>query len=61
MEDYQKTYSIKALNKFLENTFELAFGDDAINKAHTMHDVVEKLREFSDKANHYDELVEESK
>jgi hypothetical protein len=36
--------------EFIENVFELAFGDDAINKGYTYHEVLVKLREFSDKA-----------
>lgn len=59
--DYQKDYEISALNNFLRDTFEIAFGDDAIKKEYTMYEVIAKLREFSDKAQHYDELVEESK
>lgn len=46
--NYQKEYSIYALNRFLEDVFEIAFGDDAINKEYTMIEVVEKLRQFSD-------------
>ena len=47
MEDYQKSYSKKALNTFLEKTFEIAFGDDAINKGYTMKEVVGKLDEYN--------------
>ena len=36
--------------EFIENVFELAFGDDAINKGYTYREVLVKLREFSDKA-----------
>lgn len=36
--------------QFLEEVFEIAFGDDAINKGYTYAEVVAKLREFSDKA-----------
>jgi len=35
---------------FLEEVFELAFGDDALNKEYTNAEVLVKLREFSDKA-----------
>ena len=48
MENYQQAFSKKALNIFLEKTFEIAFGDDAINKSYTMKQVVDRLREFSD-------------
>jgi len=50
MKNYQNQYSKIALNMFLDKVFEVAFGDDAINKDYTMIEVVEKLREFSDKA-----------
>jgi len=59
LKNHQRAFTTRALNKFLEETFELAFGDGAIDKYH-MFEVVEKLKEFSDKAQHYDELVEES-
>ena len=36
--------------EFVEDIFELAFGDDAINKEYTYDEVLVKLREFSDKA-----------
>jgi len=48
MENFQQAFSKKALNTFLEKTFEIAFGDDAINKSYTMKEVVDRLREFSD-------------
>jgi len=57
--NYQQAYSKKALNLFLENTFDLAFGDDAINKNYNMIDVVEKLRQFSDSSQEaFDLLLE---
>ena len=37
-------------NEFIENVFEIAFGDNAINRNFTYEEVVEKLREFSDNA-----------
>ena len=36
--------------EFVEDVFELAFGDDAINKGYTCDEVLIKLKEFSDKA-----------
>jgi len=33
---------------FIENVFEIAFGDDAINKDYSREEVLIKLREFSD-------------
>ena len=38
----------KQINKFVEDVFELAFGDDAINRDFTLDEVLAKLREFSD-------------
>ena len=35
--------------EFIENVFEIAFGDNAINKDFSEKEVLEKLREFSDK------------
>jgi hypothetical protein len=36
--------------KFIERVFELAFGDNAIERDYTREEVLEKLREFSDNA-----------
>ena len=36
--------------QFIEDVFELAFGDDAINREFTFDEVLVKLREFSDAA-----------
>ncbi len=38
------------LDDFIEEVFELAFGDDAINKGFSVDDVLNELRSFSDKA-----------
>tara|TARA_R100000541_G_scaffold13587_3_gene22551 strand:+ start:846 stop:1079 length:234 start_codon:yes stop_codon:yes gene_type:complete len=35
---------------FIADVFELAFGDDAIDKGYSYADVLTQLREFSDKA-----------
>ncbi|HKL23370.1 MAG TPA: hypothetical protein VJ895_01320 [Candidatus Nanoarchaeia archaeon] len=35
---------------FKEEIFEIAFGDNAINKDYAEEEVVAKIREFSDKA-----------
>ena len=32
---------------FIENVFEVAFGDDALSKDHTYREVLDKLDEFS--------------
>ena len=36
--------------EFIEEVFEIAFGDDAINRDYGTEEVLAKLREFSDKA-----------
>ena len=36
--------------QFVEEIFEIAFGDDAINKDYSFEEVVAKIREFSDLA-----------
>ena len=36
--------------KFIEDVFELAFGDDAISRGFTREDVLQRLRELSDSA-----------
>jgi len=33
---------------FIEQVFEIAFGDNAINRDFTYDEVIEKLKEFSD-------------
>ena len=35
-------------NKFIEDVYEIAFGDNAINKGQTEQEVLDKLKEFSD-------------
>jgi len=34
--------------EFIEEVFEIAFGDDAINRDFSYKEVLERLREFSD-------------
>lgn len=36
--------------EFIEDVYEIAFGDDAITREFTYSEVLAKLREFSDKA-----------
>jgi hypothetical protein len=43
-------YSKRAIDTFIEKAFEIAFGESAIHKQYDMDEVIEKLREFSDKA-----------
>lgn len=35
-------------NKFIEDVYEIAFGDNSINKGYTEQEVLDKLKEFSD-------------
>jgi len=42
--------------EFIEEVYEIAFGDDAINKQYSFEEVLERLKEFSDKAWKYEEL-----
>lgn len=37
-------------DKLIESVFELAFGDDALNRGYSNEEVLAKLREFSDAA-----------
>ena len=43
---------------FLEIVYEIAFGDDAINKDYSRKEVLYRLKAFSDKALQCDELEE---
>lgn len=36
--------------EFIENVFEIAFGDNAINKDYSKEEVLKTLRQFSDDA-----------
>jgi hypothetical protein len=46
---------LKDYADFMEQAYELAFGDDAIDGGYSPVEVLEKLREFSDKALAFDE------
>ena len=37
-------------NEFINEVYEIAFGDNAINKDYTHQEVINKIREFSDTA-----------
>ena len=43
-------------DEFIEEVFEIAFGDNAINRGFSYKKVLERLREFSDKSYILDEL-----
>ena len=42
------------MSKFKEEIYEIAFGDNAINRNFTEDEVVERIKEFSDKAWNFD-------
>ena len=44
----------------IKTIYELAFGEDAVNKDYTGEEVLNKLREFSDKALHLDTMIDGS-
>jgi hypothetical protein len=46
------------MHEFIENVFEIAFGDDAINKDYTRDEVIERLKEFAENSWKYEELSE---
>ena len=50
-----KHWTIEALTKFVTEAFEIAFGDDAINRDFSEQEVLEELKGFSNKAYQYDE------
>jgi hypothetical protein len=45
--------------QFKEAIYELAFGDNAINKGYSEEEVIAILREFSDDALRYEEIIRE--
>ena len=38
----------KEIEEFIEEVYEIAFGDNAINREFTQQDVLDQLRQFSD-------------
>lgn len=46
-------------DEFKEEIYELAFGDNAMNKEYTNKEVIEKVKEFSDDAYDYSEIANE--
>jgi len=40
--------AFEAVKDFIEKTYEIAFGDDAINRNFTITDVIDQLKELSD-------------
>tara|TARA_R100001082_G_scaffold12009_1_gene6453 strand:- start:278 stop:556 length:279 start_codon:yes stop_codon:yes gene_type:complete len=50
-DDDPRLEDIETLNKvreFIEDVYEIAFGDDAINRGFTTTDVIDQLKELSD-------------
>lgn len=47
--------AFKTVMTFLEEAYEIAFGDEAINRDFSPEEVIEELQSFSDKALKYDE------
>lgn len=45
-----------ATQKFIEDIFEIAFGDNAINRDFSYEDVTKTLKEFSEKSWQYEQL-----
>ena len=45
----------KEIHTFVENVFEIAFGDDAINKDHSPEEVISRIKEFAEKSWMYEE------
>ena len=46
---------VKSPETFIEEVFEIAFGDNAINRDYSMGEVLDRLMEFSDNALKYEE------
>ena len=46
---------VKSPEAFIEEVFEIAFGENAINRDFSMGEVLDKLMEFSDNALKYEE------
>jgi len=44
--------------QFIEEVYEIAFGDDAINRDYSMVEVLDRLMEFSDNALKWEEQAE---
>lgn len=48
LKQIQDEFCHQELLYFIEQVFEIAFGDDAINRGFNYDEVIEKLKEFSD-------------
>ena len=47
--------AFETVSSFLEEVYEIAFGDDAINREYDPMEVLERLKEFSDNALKWEE------
>ena len=45
---FQDLEAFESVKDFIEKTYEIAFGDDAINRNFTITDVLDQLKELSD-------------
>ncbi len=50
---------VKSPEAFIEEVFEIAFGDNAINRDYSMGEVLDRLMEFSNNALKYEEKEDE--
>lgn len=46
--------------QFIEEIYELAFGDNAINKKYSHKQVIKKIKKFNDNALKYEMILEEN-
>jgi len=53
---FQDLEAFESIKDFIKNVYEIAFGDDAINRGFTPIDVIDQLKELSDHypENHHD-------
>lgn len=49
--------SIKEAIYFIDEVFEIAFGDNAVNKDYSVEEVLDQIKEFSDKSLYVDQCV----
>ena len=52
---FQSLEAFETVKTFLEEAYEIAFGDEAIYRDFSPEEVIEELKSFSDKALKYDE------
>ena len=45
---FQDLEAFESIKDFIEEVYEIAFGDNAINREFTQQDVLDQLRQFSD-------------